>query len=252
MSVDPFTIALLGSAAGGVGQAIAGAVPTQQSRFNKARIDELLRLQKAGTLGLDPEERAALTRAQLQPVRELATEARTRQEAAAAGAGDASVADLQRLRAAEAGTVSEAARRAGQAVEVTSLERAQQQRTELDQRLAAQAARSGDIVEGVVGAAGGVASTLGGLGQLRELGLVGRPVREFGEFRRQLGESGFDAADVDFLEQLERNRPGELSQILQDTAQGGPLFNARLAEILRQRDDRFAGLGVPPALATGG
>lgn len=235
--MDPLTLSLIGSAVGGVGQAIGAALPTAQSRYNRKQLDELLARQKAGQLGLTGAERQALERDALNPVRAMATEARRAQEATAAqvaGSSGVDAADLNRIRRGEQQALASAATSAGQAIGQANLSEAQRERNEIEQRLAFQAQRNTDVVNGVTGLLGTGAQLAGaaaGGPPLNIMGLFGTEVRDFGRFEQQLGQYGLDPADIQRVSALAQRHGANFPRVVQDSLRGGEMADQYLSTL---------------------
>jgi len=222
--MDPFTLATLASAGIGGIQALVQALPTKQGKHNKRELDLLLAREKSGTLGLSADERALMGKQAMNPVREMADEARKRQEAAAATMGQTSAADLQRIRQAEQGAVAKAGEQAGMQIAEADLAKAEQQRSEIEQRLAAKAARTTDVVEGLGEAAAGAAEAQGQLAgavPYKIAGLYGRPIADQNATRASLSQSGFSSEEIEYLMRLEESNPGFLDELAARLGAGG-------------------------------
>lgn len=214
--MDPFTIATLASAGIGGIQALVNALPTQQSRHNKKILEGLLDQESQGTLGLSGGERQAMERSAMTPVRELADETRKRQEAAQAALGNTSVADLGRTQQAAQQAIARAGEQAGMQIEQADLAKKEQQRSEIEQRLAAKAARRTDVVEGLgnaASAAAGVEGAKAGSVPYKIAGLYGRAIEDTNATRAKLSGAGFSEDEVAYLMDLEAQNPGYLDEL---------------------------------------
>lgn len=151
----------------GIGAALTAAqiglaaAPTVTDKTNDRELSRLRKLEKAGKLGLSAGERQQAEATLMNPVRAMATEGRERGEAFLASAGGGNVADLQRERAATKQAVTDAAVKAGIAIEDADLRAEQQQRTELEQRRAYKAERQKVPFEMVGQAIQSIAPTMG-------------------------------------------------------------------------------------------
>ena len=235
--MDPLTLSLIGSTVAGIGQAVGSALPTAQSRYNRKQLDELLARQKAGQLGLTGVERQALERDALNPVRAMATEARRAQEATAAqvaGSSGVDAADLNRIRRGEQQALASAATSAGQAIGQANLSEAQRERNEIEQRLAFQAQRNTDVVNGITGLLGNAAQMTGaaaGGPPLNIMGMFGTEVKDFGRFEQQLGQYGLDPADVQRVSALAQRYGANFPRVVQDSLRGGPMADQYLSTL---------------------
>lgn len=143
-------------------QLAAMLMPTAQDRENKKRLEELEKLRDQGRLGLTGAERAEAETAMLNPVRALATEQRQRSEAQMAGMGQQlSAADLQRAEKVSQQQAQDKAFQAGATISQMNLDRAQQQLTELQQRIAYKSERQKGRLEAGSQAIGQAGQLLG-------------------------------------------------------------------------------------------
>lgn len=236
---DPFTIAQLAAAGLQAGQSALTALPTKQSRYNRDELDGLLARKRTGQLGLDAKERQNLERTAMDPVRAMSEQARREQEATAAslaGAGGVNAADLAQIRRGEQAAIADAAQQAGVQIGLADQAEAQREEAEIEQRLAAKAARTVDVVGGFSSLVGQTAGLLGqeaGAPPARRLmGLAGAPIRDEQTFTSSLQSAGFAEPEVSYMLQLARDRPGQLPQIVHDSAYGGPMADSTMVEIL--------------------
>lgn len=221
--------------AGGVGlaSAIGKAIPSKQDRFNRQRLKGLLERQQQGELGLTGEERQFLTHQQMDPARRMAGQVRERQAAelhSLPGGQSASLGDVARIREAEQRGIGEAASGAASRVEAAHLAQRGQQEQEIEDRLAAGAARRDEVIGGVTGFASdalGMAQQEQFLGQLG-LGAFGGPKTDWNAFTTQLTGSGFSMDDATYLQGLAQSDPQNFMQIITDSATGGPLSDTRI------------------------
>lgn len=233
MPIDPLTMAL--TIGGGLAETIGAALPTAQSRNNRKQLDELLARQKAGQLGLTGAERQALERDALNPVRAMATEARRAQEATAAQVASSSgidASDLNRIRRGEQQALASAATSAGQAIGQANIAEQNRERNEIEQRLAMQAQRRTDVVNGITGLLGDVAELTGkaaGGPPSDIMGMFGSEVKDYDRFERQLEQYGLDAADVQRVSALARQYGANFPRVVQDSIRGGPMANPYLS-----------------------
>jgi hypothetical protein len=143
-----------GKAVGTLGTQLAiGAVPTAiqlggvlsetaQDTFNAKELAKLEGLAERGRLGLSGGERQHAEATIMNPVRELAQETRQRSEGRLASLGDTgNVAGMQRVARAEQEGVSKAAATAGIEIERAHLQKAAEQRKEMEERIAYKSAR---------------------------------------------------------------------------------------------------------------
>ena len=125
------------SAGVGLAQGIAGATSDRtQQQWNKKRLEELMKLQQQGQLGLSGNERRQLNAQTYQPAANAAAEARSRAEQLMAAGGQTSGADLVASQKAQQGANAQARQQAAQIVNAANLQKQAQQKNELEARLA--------------------------------------------------------------------------------------------------------------------
>lgn len=144
---------------GAIAQVLAGK---KQRQYNKAKLDSLMKREKAGNLGLSGVEKDLLSSQLNDPVRAAAAQQEQRAALAAASAGPgASGADLARLRTERGRTVADAAQQAALQIAQADILRTQQQRAEIEQRLGFQNAMRQQDIASIVGALTQGAGALG-------------------------------------------------------------------------------------------
>ena len=218
----------------GIGQAIAGAKPTETDIANKKRLEELRRLQERGQLGLGGDEERLLGSRLTAPVQRAAGEAQRRAEAVQAAAGGTSAADLSRLRQEQSRTVSAGRRAAAEQVEAADIAARRAQEAEIEQRTAAVSQRQRDVRTAIFDP---LIQTAGALGQvagsppetLRAASLFGAPVRDPNKLVPQLVGMGISPERAQELADMERRNPGSLTRLInQAQAQSPGLTNPTL------------------------
>lgn len=144
------------------GQIGLSALPTVADTYNEAELARLEKLGQAGKLGLSAGQRQQAEATTMNPVRALASESQRRGEAFQASMGDSgNVATLERERQATKKAVSDAAVRAGIAINQADLEAEERQRMEMEQRRAYKAEREKKPFEMIGQALSALAPTLG-------------------------------------------------------------------------------------------
>lgn len=150
----------------------AAAMPTAADDFNEAELTKLTNLEKAGKLGLSAGQRQQAEATTMNPVRALATEGRQRGEAFLASGGGGDVAGMQRENIATKKAVTDAAVRAGIAINEADLAAEERQRLEMEQRREYKSGRQKQPFEMIGQALGAAAKDYGkvaaGFAQSRE------------------------------------------------------------------------------------
>lgn len=148
------------------------AIPTAADEHNEAELKKLTDLEKAGQLGLSAGQRQQAEATTMNPVRALATEGRQRGEAFLASGGGGDVAGMQRENIATKKAVSDAAVRAGIAINEADLAAEERQRLEMEQRREYKSGRQKQPFEMIGQALGAAAPVAGkvaaGFAQARE------------------------------------------------------------------------------------
>jgi len=128
----------------GLAQALSSLKKTDAEKHNIEKLEELKKLEESGGLGLNLSERAELQRAAVDPVKQVASEGQRRSEAAAAGLGARSGADIAAIRKGSAQEVGSALSQAGAAIGQANLAKKTAQQQELEQRIQAESQRKLD------------------------------------------------------------------------------------------------------------
>lgn len=164
--MDPFTLAMLGAAGVGLGQAAYNAfAPNSAARANRDALRLLQERESQGALGLTAGEQRSLYSQLYDPARGYADQARQGYERVAAASGDQSGAQLAQLRREAGQRTGEAAGAAALGVSMADERARQRQQDEIRQRLAAQQAYRQDRASAVfsgLGQAAGAAGALAG------------------------------------------------------------------------------------------
>jgi hypothetical protein len=152
----PFLLPLaFGAGAGVLGGSVAALSGRDAARQRKTRISELSGQIARDDFGLSSQEKGLAQRELLDPIRALATQRQSQQEATAAASGMVSGADLSRLRQETGRGLAEAATDAGERIARLDVETAareeQAARSELAAQQAAQEQRRADILRGFLG-----------------------------------------------------------------------------------------------------
>ena len=162
--MDPITLALLISGGLAAGQGIAGTFQNNgPQKDNREKLAELQKREDAGTLGLTPGQQQEMSNALLSPIQRGATQMLTRGEQAQAASGNDSGAQLARLREERDRTIAGAQQSAAQQILGANNVAQQQQRNEIEQRLAAKSAMRADDLNGLFSAASQLAGPIGAL-----------------------------------------------------------------------------------------
>lgn len=160
--MDPVTLALLISGGLAAGQGIAGSFQNNTAqKHNREELDDLLDREKRGALGLTPGQQQQAENALLSPVQRGAEQMQSRQEQVMAANPSTSGAALSRLRTETGRTVAGAQQDAAAQLLAANNAAIQQQRNEIESRMAAKAAYNRDDVNGILG---GIAQLAGPLG----------------------------------------------------------------------------------------
>jgi len=154
----------LGTAAVGIGQAVQSVKANDElQKRNKMKLDQLLQRERTGELGLSGTQKTLLDQQLNSPIAAMAAQGRERGEQLMAASGGGSGADLSRLRTEQARTVSDASQNAALQIAAANEQRRQEERNEIEQRAAAQAAMKRDDVNSTFGA---LSDGLGAVGAL--------------------------------------------------------------------------------------
>lgn len=238
MAIDPITGRLIGLGASAAIQGIA-QLTDPNARANAQRRRDLLRRQRAGTLGLTDAERRAFSGEQLDALRTSATQGFQefgRLEAATGGRQSAG--DVERRRLQLTGQISEGARRVARDTEAASLQAARAQESELAALQAAQAQRRADVIGGIGGNLAEAATVLGrDAGAepefLRAAGAFGQPIANPQGFRDTLSSRGFSEQEIAVLENIAASDPEGLSGAIFRISQDPSNANPQLVQILQ-------------------
>lgn len=144
--------------AANVATSVLSALPTAQSKANNTAIRDLQNRNRQG-VGLTGTEREGMYAEQMNPVRTASTQLANATAAAVGRGGGA--ADLARVREEQQRAVAGAARQAGDRVATAENEARLSNKAELEQRLAAKAQRTTDLLTGVGKAFMGTAEEAG-------------------------------------------------------------------------------------------
>lgn len=165
---------MLGGISPSMGQAIGGPVlgvaqgilnttiNNEAQKRNKAKLEDLLQLERQDRLGLDPTQQRLMDQQLNAPVARAAQDAQQRAERIAATAGSgASGADLARLRQEAAQIRGAGGQDAALAIQQANAERELAQQNEIEQRIGLKAAMKRDDWDSVFNAASQVGGALG-------------------------------------------------------------------------------------------
>ena len=188
-------------------QAIGNLLPSKYDRDNKLELAKLESLKARGKLGLSPEEQAAASAQQLQPVRGAAEALQARNESLAASTGMSSGADLARLRRQSESTIAQASQAAAQNVQAEDRRAAAAQRAEIEQRKAVAEQRRQDRVQGALSNLAQAASAAGTFAgtvpeALRASNIAGGKIASGDAFFEQMQQFGVPQESMDFFNQL--------------------------------------------------
>lgn len=161
--MDPVTLALLIGGGLGAVQGIGSSMANnQQQKYNREQLDELMKLQASGGLGLTPDEQRLMDQQLMNPVQAAASQMQTaQQQALAASNGGASGAQLARLRQEQARTITGAQQQAASQILAADQARALQQKNEIEARQAAKAAYKQDDFNAILGGLSQLAGPIG-------------------------------------------------------------------------------------------
>ncbi len=166
--LTPLALGATGLSAGlGIAQGIAqyGSNDKMQGRNDK-KLQHLVEMERKGNLGLTGNQQQLLDQKMMAPVATAAAQQRSRGEqmlASAGGLGGASGGDLSRLRQEQATTTSQAQQQAALEIAAQDEARKLQQKNEIEQRVAMQAAMKKDDWNALFGTASEAAGTLGAM-----------------------------------------------------------------------------------------
>lgn len=253
--------AILGTAAisgaAGLGQGISGLFKTRLEKEQEEDLEDLIRREEGGGLGLSPEERRQRERQLLGPVRAAATAAQSRNEALLASRQGLSGADLARVRGETQRAVGEGTIAAQERILSEDVQRESAEMAEIRQIQATLQARRDARRQ----------QFLGGLGQAA--GAAGQILGASPEFFRAADVAGAPIADPNALD-VELGRLADAGEISQKTADilrripnrqktavvnasvngntSDPLFNQELFEALTEdaATRQLGPAGVPP------
>jgi len=237
----PVPLGLIGAGvlSGGLGlaQGISGAIKTEEDKRREEELEKLLGLQKTGGLGLTGEERRLREQQLVTPVREVASQLQSRQEAAIGAGAGVSGAELSRLRQETGRTIAGAQQAAATQILEADIAKEQAQRAEIERRAADIEARKKERRASIFGGLSQAAAAAGEIAgavpeAARAAGLAGAPIRDTEAFRSIMEEQGVPLASQ---EALLRIGPQKLTRIL-DNLQSGNIGSEEqeLYDILTQ------------------
>jgi hypothetical protein len=156
-----------GAGASALGGGVAALSGRKAAKAREARVAELKGQIAGDEFGLSAQEKGLAQRELLDPIRALATQRQSQQEATAAASGMVSGADLSRLRQETGRGLAEAATDAGERIARLDVETAareeQAARSELAAQQAAQEQRRADILRGFLGPLAPAATVAGAM-----------------------------------------------------------------------------------------
>jgi len=220
----PLGLLAAGGISAGIGaaQAITGGRKSEFDKRNEERLDEIARLQAQGRLGLSSQEKAVREQQLVDPVRQQAEQAQSRNEAVQAASGSLTGGDLSRLRTETQRSIGEGAQGAALAISQEDTakkqsqlaERAQLEATQEQRRLDRRASVFGGLSQ-AAGAAGQIAGAVPEV--LRAAGLAGAPISDTLAFKTKLNDMG---VPPDLQAEVLRIPPNRLTRVLNNALQG--------------------------------
>lgn len=238
----PIPLGLLIAGGAGAAQAISPLVKTKAEKRNEQELERLLDLQARGQLGLSAKEQQLRQQQYVSPVKSAAMQAQERAEAVAAGAGQASAADLSRLRTETTREIAEGAQQAQMRMLEEDVQRQAQQRAEIEQRMAAEEARGLERRRGVLEGVGQIAGAAGALaGQvpetMRMYGEFGAPLRDPQALKDFMEAEGYSP---DTIEAISAIKPGRFKRVMVDAMQGNPEMQQSILRQIEANPKQFS------------